>query len=125
MNGSVEDVFPRVEDRLRTVPVMGVEVDDGNLLKGAPQNLCRDRCIVEVAEAGSTVGISVVPGRPAQRECSRLAREHCFGSRNGGLRRCVCGPEGTFHDGAGQIAHVPSGSTDNAYRAWAIAAHEV
>ena len=69
-----EDVAALPEDRLRAVPVVGVEVDDRNALDAAvAQALRRDRRVVEVA--GAAVGPSrhVVPGRAGARVRGRVA----------------------------------------------------
>src|SRR5215204_1117290 len=67
MDGAVEHVVPCVEQRLRAIAVVGIEVDDSDAWHEMPQNFSRDGSIVEEAKAGCPVRIGVMPRRTAER----------------------------------------------------------
>ena len=56
-----------VEDALRAVAVMQVDVEDRDARRIRAQTLRGDRRIVEEAEAAGDIGEGVVAGRPAER----------------------------------------------------------
>ena len=62
-----EDVRPFVEDALRAVAVVDVDVEDRDALMLQPQMRRRDRAVVEETEAAGHVAIGVMAGRTAQR----------------------------------------------------------
>jgi hypothetical protein len=63
VHGTIEHVAAAIEDRLRAVAMMRVEIDDGDTLELATQHLGGNGGIVEIAEARAAVGIGVVPRR--------------------------------------------------------------
>ena len=111
---AVQHVGAVIEDGLRAVAVVRVEIDDGDALKLAPQHLRRDCRVVEVAEARAAVGVGVVPGRAAQRERGARASQHLLGPGDCRLRRGVGGAPRPLHGGARHVAHVPAGAADDA-----------
>ena len=74
VHAAVVDVRPLVEDRLRAVAVMRVDVEHRDA-GGArlAEGLRGDRCVVQVAGAAVSGGSGVVAGRTAQRVGSWLA----------------------------------------------------
>lgn len=80
------DIRPRVEDSLRAVAVMDVDVEDHDTLVPLPQMRRRDPAVVEEAEAAGHVAIGVMAGRPAERIGRILAVHHhlCRGDRDVG-----------------------------------------
>ena len=71
-----EDIGSRVEDALRAVAVMEIDVEDGDPRLCPQQALRSDRRIVEEAEAAGDIHKGMVARRPAQRIGGRLARLH-------------------------------------------------
>src|SRR5262245_18605184 len=70
VHAGVEDVAARLEDVLRPVPVMYVEVDDRDLRRGvlASQVFRGDRRVVEEAETHGQRALGVMPRRTDRRE---------------------------------------------------------
>ena len=68
-----QHVGARVEDALRAIAVMQVDVEDRHARALLAQALRGDRRIVEEAEAAGDVGEGVMPGRAAKRVSRRLA----------------------------------------------------
>jgi hypothetical protein len=87
---------------------MSVEIDNGHFRKMAAQHRGCDGGIVEEAEAGGPVGISVVARRTAKGEAGWLSRQHSLRTGNRRLRRGVSGLERARHDRAGHVADIPA-----------------
>ena len=90
-----QHVRPRVEDLLRAVAVVVVDIEDGDpggTLVAEP--LRGDGGVVDVAIAAHEAGAGVMAGRPAQREGGGLA---VFDQRGGGQRHVI----GRFDGGPG------------------------
>ena len=69
-----------IEDFLRPVAVMNVDIDDGNPLEAACQHAGRrNRDIVEKTEAHRSIGFSVVSRRMHQSECRLSLGDGVFG----------------------------------------------
>ena len=60
-----QDVRAAIEDLLRAVAVMGVDIEDRDAPEAAAQTLRRDCRVVEVAEAACPITACVVAGGPA------------------------------------------------------------
>src|SRR6185437_15059699 len=77
VDGADDDVCPVVEELLRAVAVMRVDVEHGNRPAGAFDELggCNRR-VVQVTGAAVTSMRSVMAGRPAAAVRSRLSAEH-------------------------------------------------
>ena len=86
----VQDARIAVEDLLRPVAVVNVDVDDRNPLEPTREHRGRrNRDIVEEAETHRTIGFSVMSRRTQERECGLS-----FGDRVlGGLYGCSCGEQ--------------------------------
>ena len=82
MDRDGEHVRPCVEDALRAVAVMQVDVEDRDARGGPAQMLGGDGRIVEEAEAAGDIGEGVMAGRTAERIGGRLARLHGLGGRD-------------------------------------------
>ena len=75
VHAAVVDIRPVVEDRLRAVAVMRVDVEHGDALGASlAQGLRREGRVVEVARAAVAGRPGVVAGRPAQRVRGRSPR---------------------------------------------------
>ena len=82
-----QHVLPRVEDFLRAVAVVIVDVEDGDAGRTLiAQPLRGDRGVVDVAITAHETGAGVMAGRAAQREGSRLA---VLDQRGSGQRHIV------------------------------------
>ena len=77
MCGAVEDVGPRVEDLLRAVAVMRVDVDHRDAADAAIAEVLRGHGrVVEVARTAVEVGADVMARRAHRRVRGGRAREH-------------------------------------------------
>ena len=83
MDRDREHVGAPVEDALRAVAVMDIDVEHGDAFVLAAQALRGNGSVVQEAEAAGHVGISMMPGRPAERVGLAFARQHQVGSRRG------------------------------------------
>ncbi len=86
MDRDGEHIGAVIEDRLRAVAVVDVDVEDGGALSGSRQQRRGDGGVVEVAEARRHVGGGVVAGRAAQRIGQRSpcsSKPRAVGGRGG------------------------------------------
>src|SRR5690606_3759927 len=98
-----------VEDRLRAIAVMVVDVEHGDPLSaGVTHPLRGDRGVVEETVAAVIVCSSMMARRPAQSEGSTLAAAHplrrCERAIGGGPRRGI----GVLADGCAGIERITS-----------------
>ena len=116
VNGDGQDVGPCIENALRAVAVMHIDIEDRDALVALPQMSRCDRGVVEKAEAAGHVGIGVMTGRAAERVAGILAVDHELrrGHRDIG-RRTGAGP-GAGADRTGGIGGVPAELADDAGR---------
>ena len=116
MQRGEEHVGPIVEDALRAVAVMHVDVENRNARQRAAHVLRRDRDVVEIAEPAGHVGIGVVARRPAQPIGDRGAVEH----ERGGVDRDIGAGDGSRPgpgaDRAGGVGGVEADEADGADR---------
>ncbi len=116
MDRDGEHVGPFVEDALRAVAVMDVDVEDRDTLVLQAQVRGCDRAVVEKAEAAGEIAIGVMAGRTAKRVGRALAvhdelrrRRRDIGGRAGS------GP-GAGADRAGGVDRVPAEAADDVGR---------
>ena len=76
MDGNGEHVGAVIEDALRAVAVMDVDIEHGHAPVLAAQPLGGDGGVVQEAEAARHVGISVMAGRPAEGEGGARSTVH-------------------------------------------------
>ena len=82
-----QHVRPLVEDFLRAVAVMVVDVEDGDPARALVAEPLRGDCgVVDVAIAAHEAGAGVMARRPAEREGGPLAR---LDQRGGGQRHVI------------------------------------
>ena len=97
--GAVEDVASRVEDLLRAVAVVRVDVDDRDAPDAAIAQVLRgDRGIVEIAGTAVEVGADVVTGRAHRRVRGSRASEHEVAGRERAVDGDACGRVGARPD---------------------------
>ena len=114
---AVQHVVAPIENGLRPIAVMGVEVEDGDTREVTAQDLGRHRCVVEEAESGRAVAIGVVARRSTKGERSAFSCKDRLRTRDCDLRRCVRRSVSPLHDGTGQIAQIPAGTSNYTRRA--------
>ena len=77
VNAREKDIRALVEDRLRAVAVVIVDVQDGHTIEAAvAQSLCRDRRVVQEAVAAEEVGARMMAGRARQGEGAARPAQH-------------------------------------------------
>src|SRR6266851_482982 len=117
MQRDEEHVGPLVEDALRAVAVMDVDIEDGDAAEREAQMLRGDRGVVEIAEAAGLVGIGVMAGRAAEPIGGARPAEH----QRGGMRRDMGAGDrrlpGSGADRAGRIGGVIADQTGEPDRA--------
>src|SRR5690606_4772671 len=59
-------IITLIEDRLRAISVMCIDIDNGNASERAGQIVSRDGSIVQIAEPARKIRICVMPGWPTQ-----------------------------------------------------------
>ena len=109
MDRDGEHVALLPEDRLGPVPVVGIDIDDGDPAAGRRQGTCCDRSVVDEAIAAVRLGPGVMTGRPAQRIRGSLAfHDHLRGGRSARCRsqRSPPGPLQDRVDVVGEAAHL-------------------
>ncbi len=79
MHGDGQDIAPRIEDPLRAVAVMQVDVEHGDPPAGPKPTLGSDGAVVQEAEAAGHVGKGMVSRRPAERIGRGRSRQHRVG----------------------------------------------
>jgi len=97
-----------VEDALRAIAVVHVDVEDCRTAAGAQQRLGCDGGVVEETETARHVGEGVMPRRTAERVDHLLARQHRLGAAHRTLRRKIGRGPGVRPDGTGGVGHVPA-----------------
>ena len=68
VDGYEQHIVSRIEDRLRSVAVMVIEIEDGRPQTAVRKPLRGDGDVVEIAVAAEHVGARVMARRPRQRE---------------------------------------------------------
>jgi len=116
VNRNGEDVTSLVEDALRAVAVVNVDIEDRDALVAEPQMRGCDSAVVEKAEAAGDIAEGVMAGRPAQRVDRILTIGHQLRrSRRdigGGARGC----RGARPDRTRGVGGVPAQPADNVRR---------
>jgi hypothetical protein len=118
-----EDVAARMEDGLRAVAVVRIDVEHRHAVVATEQALGCHGAVVDVAETARAVAMRVVAGRPAQRVGHAVARQHGVGGRHGGMRGAQDRSPGVRPDRARQIAQVVAGARDERRRRARRAVH--
>ena len=103
MDRNGQHIVAAIEDRLRAVAVMNIDIEDGDPLVFRAQMLGGERGVVEIAETAGPVAIGMMPGRPAQRVGDGLALEHQIGGGQRGEGRGLHRPPGSGGDRAGEV----------------------
>jgi hypothetical protein len=120
-----QHVGPFVENALRTVAVMDVDVEDRHALMLEPQMGCRDCAVVEETEAARQIAVGMMAGRTAERVGRVLAVHDELRRR----RRYVGGrarrSPGAGADRTGRIDGVPAETADNMGRIGRSVAHRM
>src|SRR5690242_21170861 len=103
MNRNRKHVGPLVEDALRAVAVMYVNIEDRHTLVLVAQALRRDGRVVQKAETACHVGEGMMAGRPAERVDLACAVAHEVGRCDRGIARGKSGVPGARADGTSEV----------------------
>ncbi len=87
VNRACKDVVAGIEDRLGTVTVMRIEIENGDPAKGSREHVCDNSGIIDVAESGCLIAVGMMTGWTARGERTALAGNHHFGRMDRALRR--------------------------------------
>ena len=68
-----QNIVTVIEDALRVVTMVDIDIDDGDAMPPRPQTLCRDRRVVEEAEPARQFPVGMMAGGTAERIGLRLA----------------------------------------------------
>ena len=125
MDRDGEDVRPLVENALRAVAVMDVDVEDHDALVLQPQMRGGDRAVVEEAEAAGHVAIGVMAGRTAERVDRILAVHHHLRRRRRDIGGGAGGGPGAGPDRTAGVGGVPAEPADDMGRIGRGMAHRM
>src|SRR5688572_25360062 len=102
MHGAEEYIVSCVEDRLGTIAMVSVKVDDRNSGKTPPQDHRRNSSIVAGPEASRAIHIGMVARWPAKRKDGTLVVECSFGACYRWVRPGIAGAVSALHHGVGK-----------------------
>ena len=110
VEGGEEDIAAVVEDVLRAVAVVVVDIKDGDTFHaGEEEMLCGDGSIVEEAEAAAVVGAGVVAGGAAEGVGGFFTGEDGVRGGEGGEGGVEGGGVGAGGDGRGEVEAIVAG----------------
>ena len=107
-----QHVVAGIEDVLRAVAVVRVDVQHRDAREGGAQALRGDGAVVDVAEAVRPIAVGVMSGRPAQRIGRVARRDHGVGRGDRRVRRADDRRPAVRAERAGEVADVPAGARD-------------